>query len=73
MKIIGIRPTAFKGDSGPVSGKNFYVTYPLEKGVDANLKLQENAEKILPVFGGGDKIKRFLAQIRYLQFAVSGA
>ncbi|WP_204791759.1 hypothetical protein [Oscillibacter sp. CU971] len=32
MKIIGIRPTAFKGGSGPVSGKNFYVTYPLEKG-----------------------------------------
>lgn len=32
MKIIGIRPTTFKGDSGDVSGKNFYVTYPLEKG-----------------------------------------
>lgn len=31
MKIIGIRPTAFKGDSGDVTGKNFYVTYPLEK------------------------------------------
>jgi len=33
MKIIGIRPTHFKGNSGDdVSGKNFYVTYPLEKG-----------------------------------------
>lgn len=33
MKIIGIRPTNFKGDSGDsVSGKNFYLTYPLEKG-----------------------------------------
>ncbi len=32
MKIIGIRPTAFKGDSGSVSGKSLYVTYPLEKG-----------------------------------------
>ena len=31
MKIIGIRPTAFKGDSGNVTGKNFYVSYPLEK------------------------------------------
>lgn len=33
MKIIGIRPTNFKGESGDaVSGKNFYVTYPLETG-----------------------------------------
>ena len=33
MKIIGIRPTQFKGDSGDdVSGKNFYLTYPLGKG-----------------------------------------
>lgn len=33
MKIIGIRPSNFKGDSGDsVSGKNFYLTYPLEKG-----------------------------------------
>ncbi len=32
MEIIGIRPTAFKGDSGDVTGKNFYLTYPLEKG-----------------------------------------
>lgn len=33
MKIIGIRPTSFKGDKGDdVTGKNFYVTYPLENG-----------------------------------------
>ena len=33
MEIIGIRPTAFKGGSGDsVTGKNFYLTYPLEKG-----------------------------------------
>ncbi len=33
MKIIGIRPTQFKGDSGDnVSGKNVYLTFPLEKG-----------------------------------------
>ena len=32
-KIIGIRPSEFKGDNGDmVSGKNIYVTYPLEKG-----------------------------------------
>lgn len=32
-KIIGIRPSAFKGDTGEqVSGKNIYLTYPLEKG-----------------------------------------
>ena len=33
MKIVGIRPSAFKGDDGStISGKNFYLTYPLEKG-----------------------------------------
>ena len=33
MKIIGIRPANFKrGGGDAVSGKNFYVTYPLEKG-----------------------------------------
>lgn len=33
MKIIGIRPSSFKGDGGDeISGKNIYVTYPLEKG-----------------------------------------
>ncbi len=33
MKIIGIRPSSFKGDSGDsVSGKNIYLTFPLEKG-----------------------------------------
>ena len=33
MKIIGIRPSAFKGDKGEeISGKNIYMTYPLEKG-----------------------------------------
>lgn len=33
MKIIGIRPTSFKGDNGEnVSGKNIYLTFPLEKG-----------------------------------------
>ncbi len=33
MKIIGIKPTQFKGNSGEeISGKNIYVTYPLEKG-----------------------------------------
>ena len=32
-KIIGIRPSEFKGDSGElITGKNFYVTYPLDKG-----------------------------------------
>ena len=32
-KVIGIRPSSFKGDEGDqVSGKNFYVTEPLEKG-----------------------------------------
>jgi len=33
MKIIGIRPSNFKGDNGDdVSGKNIYLTFPLEKG-----------------------------------------
>ena len=33
MKIIGIRPTSFKGDKGDtITGINVYVTYPLEKG-----------------------------------------
>ncbi len=33
MKIIGIRPSSFKGDKGDeVSGKNVYLTFPLEKG-----------------------------------------
>lgn len=33
MKIIGIRPSEFKGDDGStVTGKNIYLTYPLEKG-----------------------------------------
>lgn len=32
-KIIGIRPSEFKGDNGDtITGKNIYVTYPLEKG-----------------------------------------
>lgn len=32
-KIIGIRPSEFKGESGDtITGKNIYVTYPLEKG-----------------------------------------
>lgn len=32
-KIVGIRPSSFKGDNGEqVSGKNIYLTYPLEKG-----------------------------------------
>lgn len=32
-KIIGIRPSEFKGDDGNmVSGLNIYVSYPLEKG-----------------------------------------
>lgn len=33
MKIVGIRPSEFKGDDGStISGKNFYLTYPLDKG-----------------------------------------
>lgn len=33
MKIIGIRPSSFKGDDKTdISGKNIYLTYPLEKG-----------------------------------------
>ena len=32
-KIIGIRPSSFKGDQGEmVTGKNIYVSYPLDKG-----------------------------------------
>lgn len=32
-KIIGIRPSEFKGESGDtITGKNIYVTYPLENG-----------------------------------------
>ena len=34
MKIIGIRPSSFKGDKGEeITGKNIYMTYPLDKGV----------------------------------------
>lgn len=33
MKIIGIRPSSFKGERGEdVTGMNIYMTYPLEKG-----------------------------------------
>ena len=33
MKIIGIRPVSFTGeDKQLVSGKNIYLTYPVEKG-----------------------------------------
>jgi len=33
MKIIGIRPSNFKGENGEnVSGMNVYLTFPLEKG-----------------------------------------
>lgn len=33
MKIIGIRPSSFKGDKGEdITGKNIYLTYPLDKG-----------------------------------------
>lgn len=33
MKVIGIRPSSFPGERGDtVSGKNIYLTYPLEKG-----------------------------------------
>jgi len=33
MKIIGIRPSSFTGDDKTeISGKNIYLTYPLEKG-----------------------------------------
>lgn len=33
MKIIGIRPSSFTGeDKTQISGKNIYLTYPLEKG-----------------------------------------
>lgn len=33
MTIIGIRPSEFKGDDGSIiKGKNFYMTYALEKG-----------------------------------------
>lgn len=32
-KIIGIRPSSFTGQDGAqVTGKNIYVTFPLEKG-----------------------------------------
>lgn len=31
--IVGIRPSSFKGDQGDmISGRNIYLTYPLEKG-----------------------------------------
>ncbi len=57
MKIIGIRPTQFKGNSGDdVTGKNIYVTYPLEKGeglgaeriflTDTKLNKQEYQPKV---------------------------
>ena len=33
MDIIGIRPSSFTGeDKTQISGKNIYLTYPLEKG-----------------------------------------
>ena len=33
MKIIGIRPSFFTGeDKSLISGRNIYLTYPLEKG-----------------------------------------
>lgn len=33
MQIVGIRPTKFKGSHGDdVSGRNYYMIYPLEKG-----------------------------------------
>ena len=33
MKIIGIRPSFFTGeDKSQISGRNIYLTYPLEKG-----------------------------------------
>lgn len=33
MKVIGIRPVPFTGDNKEqISGKNIYVTYPLDKG-----------------------------------------
>lgn len=33
MEIIGIRPSSFIGeDKTEISGKNIYLTYPLEKG-----------------------------------------
>ena len=33
MKIIGIRPSSFKGDEGEeITGKNIYMTFPLDKG-----------------------------------------
>ena len=33
MKIIGIRPSSFTGeDKTQISGRNIYLTYPLEKG-----------------------------------------
>ena len=31
MKVIGIRPVSFTGDNKEqISGKNIYVTYPLD-------------------------------------------
>ena len=34
MKIIGIRPSSFKGDKGEeITGKNIYLTFPLDKGI----------------------------------------
>ena len=34
MKIIGIRSSSFTSDKGEeVSGKNFYCTFPLDKGI----------------------------------------
>lgn len=33
MKIIGIRPSSFPGENNlTVTGRNIYMTYPLEKG-----------------------------------------
>ncbi len=57
MKIIGIRPSSFTGDDKTqVSGKNVYLTFPLEKGegfgaeriflTDAKLNKQEYQPKV---------------------------
>ena len=51
MKIIGIRPSSFKGDNNEqVSGVNIYLTYPLEKGTG------EGADR---VFLTDEKIKNW--------------
>lgn len=61
MDIIGIRPSSFIGeDKTEISGKNIYLTYPLEKGeglgserifvTDAKLNKWEYKPKV------GDKV-----------------